>query len=466
MTETQTPFSFAAALLQCHSPGQTFNMETLLKPEFGEYSPSSGENTGSEGEESTICTVCCDEASGRHYGVVACFGCKGFFRRTVRAGKNYICRYNKNCRIDKAGRNVCRSCRFQKCLEVGMEPDAIRPDRDKTGRQKNPRRNTEISIKKVSVSSLLGDLPCLNKFHSDSDDSSSSPSSRSSDSVPMSILPHPVDESILTTLTEIENIVIQLQDNDGIDALDMPPMCEAIVKPAMITGRTLLNFNGARGDADLDIVVKNLRRLVVFTFDYINTLRPIADLHPFEKLAVARNIISPFCILFTGYQTVAAEGPEPDSIYLPSGHRLPACQALFANDSDQKKFILLENKADTVRRNMIEMIVNPLRRMKVTKPEMVALKAIMALDPNVRGLASETCRLIIIARESVQNALFAHLVNLYGTMEATNRFAQLLLMVTSATRVAYSLSSFFQLSRDVNYKIDGLIEDMLFLDRL
>ena len=54
MTETQTPFSFAAALLQCHSPGQTFNMETLLKPEFGEYSPSSGENTGSEGEESTI----------------------------------------------------------------------------------------------------------------------------------------------------------------------------------------------------------------------------------------------------------------------------------------------------------------------------------------------------------------------------------------------------------------------------
>ncbi|VDO11683.1 unnamed protein product [Brugia timori] len=68
-------------------------------------------------------SVCHDEASGRHYGVVACFGCKGFFRRTVRAGKNYVCRYEQKCKIDKAGRNVCRSCRFQKCLQVGMEPD-------------------------------------------------------------------------------------------------------------------------------------------------------------------------------------------------------------------------------------------------------------------------------------------------------------------------------------------------------
>uniref|UniRef100_A0A1I7TN33 Nuclear receptor domain-containing protein n=1 Tax=Caenorhabditis tropicalis TaxID=1561998 RepID=A0A1I7TN33_9PELO len=466
MTETQTPFSFAAALLQCGSPGQTFSMETLLKPEFGEYSPSSGE-TGSEGEESTICTVCCDEASGRHYGVVACFGCKGFFRRTVRAGKNYVCRYNKKCRIDKAGRNVCRSCRFQKCLEVGMEPDAIRPDRDKTGRQKNPRRNTEGSIKKVSVGSLLGDLPCLSKFsiNSDSDDSATSPSSRSG-TASMDIRPTFIDESVLTTLTEIENIVIQLQDNDDINAQNLPPMGEAITQPSMIAARTLLNFNGAKGDADLECVTSNLRRLAVFTFDYINTLRPIADLHPIEKLAIARNIISPFCILFCGYQTVAVEAPEHDSIYLPSGHRLPACQPLFTKDSDQKKYILLENKADHVRRNMTELILNQLRRLQVTKTEMVALKAIMVLDPNVKGLSQESGKLLSVARESVQSALFSHLVTVFGPMEATSRFAALLLMIATATRVAYSLSSFFQLSRDVNYGTDDLLEELLFLDRL
>ncbi|VDN86911.1 unnamed protein product [Brugia pahangi] len=46
----------------------------------------------------------------------------------------------QKCSIDKDQRNACRFCRFQRCLEVGMEPDAIRPDRDIIGKQKNPRR--------------------------------------------------------------------------------------------------------------------------------------------------------------------------------------------------------------------------------------------------------------------------------------------------------------------------------------
>lgn len=346
-----------------------------------------------------------------------------------------------------------------------MEPDAIRPDRDKTGRQKNPRRNTEGSIKKVSVGSILGDLPCLNKFKDDSDDAATSPSSRA-DSAPMDLRPSFIDESVLTTLTEIENIVIQLQDNFETNQQSLPPMGEAITKPSLIAARTLLNFNGAKGVADANCVSSNLRRMIVFTFDYINTLRPIADLHPSEKLVIARSIISPFCILFCGYQSVAIEAPEHDSIYLPSGHKLPASQLLFTKDSDQKKYILLENKADNVRRNMTEMIIQQLRRLNVTKTEMVALKAIMALDHNVKGLSAESCELLVVARESVQNALFSHLIATFGTAEATSRFAHLLLLIASATRVAYSLSSFFQLSRDVNYEIDYVLEELLFLDRI
>ncbi|KAF1749207.1 hypothetical protein GCK72_025674 [Caenorhabditis remanei] len=461
--ETQSPFSFAAALLQCGSPGQTFSMETLLKPEFGEYSPSSGDML-SEGEESTICTVCCDEASGRHYGVVACFGCKGFFRRTVRAGKNYVCRYNKKCRIDKAGRNVCRSCRFQKCLEVGMEPDAIRPDRDKTGRQKNPRRNTEGSIKKVSVSSLLGDLPCLTgKFKDETDDDSSSPSSRS-DSAPMDLRPSIIDENVLHTLSEIENIVVTLQDNVISPQQMFPRMDEAITQPAIIAPRDVMIFNGVKGDADADCVAHNLRRMIVFTFDYINTLRPIADLHPMEKLIIARSVVGPFSVLFCGHQSVSNGAPDHDSIYLPSGHKLPAGQLLFTKDSDMKKHHMLENKANIVRRNMTDLILHQLRKLQVTKIEMVALKAIMLLDPNVRGLTQQSCDLLSVARESVQNALFSHLVANSGTTEATSRFAQLLLLIATATRVAYTISSFVQLSRDVTYDLDFVLDELLYLD--
>uniref|UniRef100_A0A0N4X271 Nuclear receptor domain-containing protein n=1 Tax=Haemonchus placei TaxID=6290 RepID=A0A0N4X271_HAEPC len=37
-----------------------------------------------------------------HYGVLACFGCKGFFRRAVKDGRNkYVCRFEKNCEVNK-----------------------------------------------------------------------------------------------------------------------------------------------------------------------------------------------------------------------------------------------------------------------------------------------------------------------------------------------------------------------------
>ncbi|KAF3696827.1 Peroxisome proliferator-activated receptor delta [Channa argus] len=81
------------------------------------------ENTGSG--ISMECKVCGDKASGFHYGVHACEGCKGFFRRTVRMKLEYE-RCERSCKIQKKNRNKCQYCRFQKCLSLGMSHDAIR----------------------------------------------------------------------------------------------------------------------------------------------------------------------------------------------------------------------------------------------------------------------------------------------------------------------------------------------------
>ncbi|XP_051549899.1 peroxisome proliferator-activated receptor delta-like isoform X1 [Myxocyprinus asiaticus] len=71
------------------------------------------------------CRICGDKASGFHYGVHACEGCKGFFRRTIRMKLEYE-RCDRNCKIQKKSRNKCQFCRFQKCLMLGMSHDAIR----------------------------------------------------------------------------------------------------------------------------------------------------------------------------------------------------------------------------------------------------------------------------------------------------------------------------------------------------
>ncbi|XP_061086612.1 nuclear receptor subfamily 1 group D member 2a [Conger conger] len=83
-----------------------------------------------------LCKVCGDVASGFHYGVHACEGCKGFFRRSIQQNIQYKkCLKSENCPIMRMNRNRCQQCRFKKCLFVGMSKDAVRfgriPKREK-----------------------------------------------------------------------------------------------------------------------------------------------------------------------------------------------------------------------------------------------------------------------------------------------------------------------------------------------
>ncbi|XP_031709780.1 retinoic acid receptor beta isoform X2 [Anarrhichthys ocellatus] len=77
------------------------------------------------------CFVCEDKSSGYHYGVSACEGCKGFFRRSIQKNMVYTCHRDKNCIINKVTRNRCQYCRLQKCFGVGMSKESVRNDRNK-----------------------------------------------------------------------------------------------------------------------------------------------------------------------------------------------------------------------------------------------------------------------------------------------------------------------------------------------
>lgn len=71
----------------------------------------------------TICAICGDRATGKHYGAPSCDGCKGFFRRSVRQNHVYTCRFGRSCVIDKDKRNQCRYCRLKKCFRAGMKKE-------------------------------------------------------------------------------------------------------------------------------------------------------------------------------------------------------------------------------------------------------------------------------------------------------------------------------------------------------
>ncbi|XP_045699435.1 estrogen receptor isoform X3 [Phyllostomus hastatus] len=93
-------------------------------------------------KETRYCAVCNDYASGYHYGVWSCEGCKAFFKRSIQGHNDYMCPATNQCTIDKNRRKSCQACRLRKCYEVGMMKGGIRKDR-RGGRMLKHKRQRE-----------------------------------------------------------------------------------------------------------------------------------------------------------------------------------------------------------------------------------------------------------------------------------------------------------------------------------
>jgi hypothetical protein len=71
---------------------------------------------GATPRERGLCAVCGDKASGSHYRVLSCEGCKGFWRRTVQrdAAAAYTCKGGGlACPVTAETRGKCQKCRLK-----------------------------------------------------------------------------------------------------------------------------------------------------------------------------------------------------------------------------------------------------------------------------------------------------------------------------------------------------------------
>ncbi|CAF1046874.1 unnamed protein product [Adineta ricciae] len=75
------------------------------------------------------CRVCSDSATGIHYGIATCEGCKGFFKRSILRKEKYRCYFDSTCLINVTNRNRCKACRFRRCIDEGMSVDGVKMGR-------------------------------------------------------------------------------------------------------------------------------------------------------------------------------------------------------------------------------------------------------------------------------------------------------------------------------------------------
>ncbi|XP_066527315.1 peroxisome proliferator-activated receptor delta [Hoplias malabaricus] len=123
--ETELEDSSNSTVTDSHSPTPTSSSTDISQVSPVSLSEQLILGRGEVAGINVECRICGDRASGFHYGVHACEGCKGFFRRTVRMKLEYE-RCERSCKIQKKNRNKCQFCRFQKCVILGMSHDAIR----------------------------------------------------------------------------------------------------------------------------------------------------------------------------------------------------------------------------------------------------------------------------------------------------------------------------------------------------
>ncbi|KAM3928277.1 hepatocyte nuclear factor 4-gamma isoform 1-T1 [Leptodactylus fuscus] len=131
------------------------NMQLLYSG--GDSSP--GESVimnGIDNGLNSLCAICGDRATGKHYGASSCDGCKGFFRRSIRKSHVYSCRFSRQCVVDKDKRNQCRYCRLKKCFRAGMKKEAVQNERDRISTRKNVFDGSNIpSINTLSQAEAL-----------------------------------------------------------------------------------------------------------------------------------------------------------------------------------------------------------------------------------------------------------------------------------------------------------------------
>uniref|UniRef100_A0A914DZ12 Uncharacterized protein n=1 Tax=Acrobeloides nanus TaxID=290746 RepID=A0A914DZ12_9BILA len=337
------------------------------------------------------CSICGADSTGIHFGVEACAACSAFFRRTVVLNKNYVCSKEGNCSFNKDSPTgqKCRSCRFKKCLDVGMDKNAVQHRRDAIGKYSNmvkrecaspPAAEYDVHVPGCSTSS------CDRTF---------TPPSPKSPRVQTSVL-----SEILERYDALNKRRRMFYCNSSIHALFEP---NGEMEPVELT-----NF----GDCMFQLWRIEPRLCV----EFISNNRYLAPLSSTEKTKILSSFMLIFQAVEEPYITWQYGGMEKKFWMMANRTYIDyeSPEKYFEKNSNIMKDLNLD-KTSAVNLfkpsfvNAMETIGARMAELNITKSELVVLIALVLLDPTNPLLEPTTVELL----HSLRNQLFKDLMNFY-----------------------------------------------------
>ncbi|CAI2347057.1 unnamed protein product [Caenorhabditis sp. 36 PRJEB53466] len=377
---------------------------------------------------SDTCRVCGDGNAKTHYGVVTCFGCKGFFRRTLKRPSEYSCRHNGNCVVDRHERNSCRYCRFKKCIEVGMDPKAVRPDRDATGRHYQGRqRRSKLSAEDEGEV----DAEWMRKL--------------------------PVD--MRTTLMQLLNIDLIVGGGDGhtepskIYPLPFATSIRQLLEdPSLLDGkRTEMRYEAFREINPEELPCIAHRRLIAM-IDWADHLFDMMDVNNMDdKVAIVKASYGPLMIFSLCANT--ARHKQSDIVCLSTFGYI----SRYAPNAWAEPYHFGNQLAE----RCIDELIDPLKRMNLKEEEITLIKAIIVLNPYLKTLTQDGSEAIMDLRDRIQETLYHVVRETHPKEVASSRFGNLLLFVPSVMMLGRLVMENLSFVDSFGQMNDRLVHDLL-----
>uniref|UniRef100_A0AC35UEG0 Nuclear receptor n=1 Tax=Rhabditophanes sp. KR3021 TaxID=114890 RepID=A0AC35UEG0_9BILA len=340
------------------------------------------------------CSICHDRAAGKHYSVVSCNGCKGFFRRTIRRNYKYTCRFDKKCIIDKLSRANCRACRFDRCIHFGMKIDAVQNERDLIGKRANSSYKGGIKTESESppAKSMLIHRLSQTEFDGTKQNWSSS-------------------KSILMSLLHFER--------------KMKHMRDTVIKKTnefdfSLTSEHINNKEDGRV-ASVNDIFTSLSATTELTLNWAFSLAPFAELSNPDKVVLLKNFAPQNVVLCLAFRSMANKG-----------------HLTLLNDC------IIDNKTDDINhgnfyKNDCERImrecVDEMFRLQVDDVEFVALKAAALFNNTAPGISKEGALRVLDIKKKVLRALTEYVQN---KINDPSRIGDLVFSISSSLRVLAS----------------------------
>ncbi|KAI6219751.1 Zinc finger, C4 type [Aphelenchoides besseyi] len=382
------------------------------------------------------CRVCGDTPARPHYGVHTCFGCKGFFRRTLKRTKEYTCRYQGNCVVDRYERNSCRYCRFKRCLDVGMDPKAVRPDRDAAGRSHPIRhRRSRVSFGEVD---------------------------------PLDVDDDPTDEWVRKLPVDMRTLLMQIMNIDLVvnsgdthkDPMETYPLrnvslTKILADPTLLDGkRTEMRYEPYRRVKAEEMVAVAHRRMVA-VIDQVDALCALMDLHnTHDKLALVKSAYAPLALFCTIAAT--AKLTRDRNVFC-----LCVC-GYIARGTASRNFEEPYHFTNRIVERALDELVEPFRAFNFKEQEIALMKAIVTLNPHIRTLSAEGAELVADMRDRVQETLYNVVRESHPKEVASSRFGNLLLFLPNIMLLGTTMYENLQFMQSFSQRqVDPLLAELL-----